>query len=303
MSRGWTEEQKKYLIESYGVVPIKEIMEKVGKKKSTVRMYAKSLGLTQPTSEFWSEEDIEKLKSLVDEKVSSAEMSVLLSRSESSVLHKMSRLGLKSQIDRAKVTQKYFKELREDDVAYALRYQNKDHYNSWSVAEDSYLREHYATHTARQIGESLGRSVCAVKLRAHHLNLKKGYQTGENHAAWKGGKKHHSSAWRRLVRPVVLERDGWTCQECGLVDFAASTLRVHHILPSRLSFDDSVSNHVTLCNPCHVRQKAHKWDEITEEGILQLPEYQRAILQVKNVEKYVVNALPDQLVQPYDKRV
>jgi len=53
-------------------------------------------------------------------------------------------------------------------------------------------------------------------------------------------------AYEQLKRQV-LRRDGWRCQECGGI----SNLEIHHIqYRSRLG-DDSETNLITLCAPCH----------------------------------------------------
>jgi 5-methylcytosine-specific restriction endonuclease McrA len=56
------------------------------------------------------------------------------------------------------------------------------------------------------------------------------------------------------------ERDGHTCQECGLHQVTPS-LQVHHLVPRRQFGDDyATANHldnlVTLCNSCHMRAEA-----------------------------------------------
>lgn len=78
---------------------------------------------------------------------------------------------------------------------------------------------------------------------------------GPAHPGWKGGHSTvRQASWRTpqyvAFRAAVLERDGWTCQECG---GKTGKLHVHHIKPwgpfPALRF--SVSNGVSLCIPCH----------------------------------------------------
>jgi 5-methylcytosine-specific restriction endonuclease McrA len=49
------------------------------------------------------------------------------------------------------------------------------------------------------------------------------------------------------IRLQVLRRDGWRCQECGII----SNLEVHHIEFRSHSGDDSEENLITLCTACH----------------------------------------------------
>jgi 5-methylcytosine-specific restriction endonuclease McrA len=54
-----------------------------------------------------------------------------------------------------------------------------------------------------------------------------------------------------LVRKLVLERDGWQCQECG----SKKSLQVHHLKARSQLGGDTMQNLITLCVSCHV--KAH----------------------------------------------
>lgn len=56
-------------------------------------------------------------------------------------------------------------------------------------------------------------------------------------------------AWQR-VRRIVLERDGWTCRECG-EKAPRGELDVHHLIPRSAGGEDVASNCVTLCDGCH----------------------------------------------------
>lgn len=60
------------------------------------------------------------------------------------------------------------------------------------------------------------------------------------------------SAWKRL-RLAIIERDGGKCVTCGATD----NLTVHHIIPWRVSRDDSEVNLQTLCRTCHGRAEPH----------------------------------------------
>jgi 5-methylcytosine-specific restriction endonuclease McrA len=55
-----------------------------------------------------------------------------------------------------------------------------------------------------------------------------------------------STSYRELHRQV-LERDGWRCQVCGLMQH----LQVHHLEFRSQSGDDVEQNLITLCVECH----------------------------------------------------
>ncbi len=49
------------------------------------------------------------------------------------------------------------------------------------------------------------------------------------------------------LRQLVLRRDGWRCQSCGMM----SNLEVHHTQFSSHSGADAEENLITLCTACH----------------------------------------------------
>ena len=49
------------------------------------------------------------------------------------------------------------------------------------------------------------------------------------------------------IRKRVYARDGYRCAYCG----KKGKLHAHHIIPVRISHDNSMSNLVSLCNKCH----------------------------------------------------
>jgi 5-methylcytosine-specific restriction endonuclease McrA len=61
--------------------------------------------------------------------------------------------------------------------------------------------------------------------------------------------KLEKQIYRRLMERV-LERDGWRCQKCGLLE----NLQVHHQIKRTQLGNDSVANLVTLCAHCHMEE-------------------------------------------------
>ncbi|MFA4971915.1 MAG: HNH endonuclease [bacterium] len=51
------------------------------------------------------------------------------------------------------------------------------------------------------------------------------------------------------LRTMILERDGFTCQECG----TWRDLTIHHIRTREAGGPDSPENLITLCRDCHTR--------------------------------------------------
>ncbi len=63
------------------------------------------------------------------------------------------------------------------------------------------------------------------------------------------GKDMGREAWESL-REFVLERDNYTCQDCGVFMMDIG-LNAHHIKPLALGGANEDTNLITLCNKCH----------------------------------------------------
>lgn len=91
--------------------------------------------------------------------------------------------------------------------------------------------------------------------------------TGPKNPNWRGGKKWWRGKDWENRRKEILERDGYICTRCSTtqeknVDACGMSLSVHHIVPYRLSKDNSPSNLKTLCSVCHT------WEDYQFEWLL-----------------------------------
>lgn len=86
--------------------------------------------------------------------------------------------------------------------------------------------------------------------------------SGDKHPNWKGGatpknRKIRNSLEYALWRNVVFDRDGYTCQECGVKNEKglgkSVRLEVHHIesFVNNLKKRFDIDNGITLCKDCH----------------------------------------------------
>jgi 5-methylcytosine-specific restriction endonuclease McrA len=81
-------------------------------------------------------------------------------------------------------------------------------------------------------------------------------RVGENHPLYKGGPKYYGVEWRQEIRPKVRERDGHTCQFCGITESEMPReLDVHHLIPVD-DFETTADAHelhnlVCACRSCH----------------------------------------------------
>jgi len=94
------------------------------------------------------------------------------------------------------------------------------------------------------------------KISKNHARL-----SGKLNPMWRGGttpehlKRLSSLQWKKLTGEIM-KRDDHTCQQCLSQD---TPLAVHHIIPWRLTRNDSPDNLITLCNICHPVVDAILW--------------------------------------------
>jgi predicted restriction endonuclease len=101
----------------------------------------------------------------------------------------------------------------------------------------------------RRMSEEAKAKALATKLANGTL------RKGPTHYKWLGGKP-----WPRFRDPLyagwrkaVLERDDYTCRDCGRKKGQAVGLAAHHLKSYRAHADlrCEVDNGITLCRPCH----------------------------------------------------
>jgi len=87
---------------------------------------------------------------------------------------------------------------------------------------------------------------------------------GEDNFNWKGGYEPYYGPDWRSQRRVVLKRDNYECQDCGLSreenrNKYGKDLEVHHLQPIRTFSDttdaNQLTNLVTLCTECHTKHE------------------------------------------------
>ena len=110
-------------------------------------------------------------------------------------------------------------------------------------------------HTLEQIEK-----IRLVRIGKHHtpetIMKMREIHSGNKSSFWRGGvtpetnKRISSFRWKEL-RKKIYERDMWTCQICG--KHCHNDIQCHHIIPYRISKDDSSENLQTLCRSCHMK--------------------------------------------------
>lgn len=129
------------------------------------------------------------------------------------------------------------------------------------------------TLTATQVAAQIGRTPHSVRGKARSEGIVRGIRRGDVHYKWTGGFAAEQS-WRGedwpQVRLEALERDGYTCRDCGFVRFSGLGLRVHHEIPYRLRPVNDLKWLTTLCKRCHIRRPEHRWPDIPDLVVDQL---------------------------------
>lgn len=132
----------------------------------------------------------------------------------------------------------------------------------WAAWEDALLED--TSLRLAEVAERTGRKLGTVEARASLRGIVRGPVSGLRHHRWVNGKyapTYRGSDWLK-AREQALERDGWTCQDCGFTDFTGQRLHVHHIIPFRFRPVNELRWLVTLCEPCHVKRPEHAWEEL-----------------------------------------
>lgn len=78
--------------------------------------------------------------------------------------------------------------------------------------------------------------------------------TGENHPNWKGGFDHNYGEGWKYAKEKARKRDEGICYMCSANEGDyPKKFHIHHIVPYRISQDNSLENLITLCGKCHPR--------------------------------------------------
>lgn len=86
-------------------------------------------------------------------------------------------------------------------------------------------------------------------------------RSGEKHASWRGGKIKYRGYDFKFQRLKILKRDNYLCQVCF-----CKAVDVHHIVPYRITKDNSLFNLVTLCKKHH-KVEDNFFDRIYEKSM------------------------------------
>lgn len=112
---------------------------------------------------------------------------------------------------------------------------------------------------ARKVGDKLRGTKQKPRTFRQRLNISKS-KRGCLNPRWTGGQEVPNYLFWYKDRKAALERDNYRCVNCRMsndehIRKYKKGLHVHHVKPYRNSKDNSISNLVTLCIGCHLKEE------------------------------------------------
>jgi|GEM_PF-2637649 len=125
----------------------------------------------------------------------------------------------------------------------------------YTPEEENTVRELMALGTPyREVARQVGRTKTAIVKKNRRDWGARNMKPRSNQFVMSEGKAFHNWSRFRGKRLRCLERDTFTCQDCGVQDFSDTILNVHHIDGNgrgKEKPNNDLSNLVTLCVSCH----------------------------------------------------
>ena len=214
-----------------------EIGKILGCSSDTIRVKMK--GFEMPIKEFvigkLNEVDLEEL--YINQKLSTTEIGKMYGVSNTTVRKNLQQRGIKTRT----LSDSHFASLKKEKNSLL---NNKEWlYNEYVIKKRS------ATEIGKELGGYALRTVQNA-LRGFDIHVRNdseskiGLMIGEKHPNWKGGVTPFNLLCREYfeinLRPLVSERDGYTCQKCGKQH---CRLHAHHIIPLSFIIRQIISEH------------------------------------------------------------
>lgn len=117
------------------------------------------------------------------------------------------------------------------------------------ISKDVYMKGAMA----RKGKPAWNRGISAYWLKGNKSNFWKGGITPESQ------KRMNTIGWN-IIRKKIYARDNWTCQICK--KHCHSDIQCHHIIPYRITKDDTESNLITLCVSCHIKEERKYYNNL-----------------------------------------
>lgn len=140
---------------------------------------------------------------------------------------------------------------------------NKLENNLYSKKRGKNYEEIYGKEKAEDIKEKIKKAI-----KSHPITYWLG-KSGKEHPRYIDGRSRllapgrYGDDWDK-IRYLVYLRDRFTCQHCGV---QGKRLDVHHKIPFLVSFDNSLSNLITLCRPCHMKEERKIFNELKNDTL------------------------------------
>jgi 5-methylcytosine-specific restriction endonuclease McrA len=156
------------------------------------------------------------------------------------------------------------------------KWEHINHQGGGAVVECDYCHEavYKRPYLLRKYRKHFCSSICSGKSYAKEIGKRfKGKKKTEEHRARLSisaggngviGKKYHGitgGEWKSIVADV-LSRDGNRCAICR----TQNNLNCHHIVPYRVTQDNSKRNLITLCDKCHRYEEVKYYKGLRGQG-------------------------------------
>lgn len=110
----------------------------------------------------------------------------------------------------------------------------------------------------------------------------------------------NQKAWAEAVK----ERDGWTCQRCGVSppEIEGRFIHAHHIKPRIIGGKNTLENGKTLCNSCHPKEHAEmdtkQWWEVNKKFSRLFFQRQLELVQRRVIKRMTLTYVAEQTGVP-----
>lgn len=115
----------------------------------------------------------------------------------------------------------------------------------------------------RKISEKQKGKIISLETRKKQSVAHKGNKS----RFWRGGiyqpRRFDGFVWRN-IRNKIFRRDKYSCQVCGRQGNKDIKMHVHHIVPYRITQDNSESNLITLCMSCHAKEELKYYKKLKQ---------------------------------------
>ena len=138
----FSSEQEKYIVDNWGIESVHSMKKRFGCSWDAICRVAKEHGLEIPTSNAWSEEEVELLKKLAPE-MDYQDIAVIMGRTYNAIMLKAKKLGIQVKINNRR----------------------------WTKDEEQLFKDLWGNVSIEYLAKKMNRSIYALKVKAIRMGL------------------------------------------------------------------------------------------------------------------------------------